>query len=104
MATDPTTTGGCLCGKIRYRMTGPVLMCVACHCKNCQRQAGSALSVVIGLDEDAIEITGTVKTYRDKGENRRGCVAPVLRRLRLACVHYCGCGAGGEIHQSGHAR
>ena len=68
MAIDPTTTGGCLCGKVRYRMTGPVRMCVACHCKNCQRQAGSALSVVIGLDEDAIEITGTVKTYRDKGE------------------------------------
>ena len=25
-------TGGCLCGSIRYEITGPILRSYACHC------------------------------------------------------------------------
>jgi hypothetical protein len=44
-----TITGGCLCGSVRYTCEAEPLLCVTCHCKNCQRQAGSALSVIIGV-------------------------------------------------------
>jgi len=62
-------TGGCLCGQVRYELTADPLMCVTCHCKNCQRQAGSALSIIIGVPEGTIERTGEVKTYNDTGDS-----------------------------------
>ena len=30
------TTGGCLCGKIRYSVSQPVEKIIACHCTHCQ--------------------------------------------------------------------
>ena len=84
-----TKTGGCLCGQIRYTLSAEPKVCVTCHCKNCQRQAGTALSVIIGVPEDAVEITGQVKTYNDTGDSgasvRRqfcgDCGSPVFTRL-----------------------
>lgn len=81
--------GGCLCGAIRYSFDAEPQVCVTCHCKNCQRQAGTALSVIIGVAEDAVEITGDVKTYNDTGDSgatvRRqfcgNCGSPVFTRL-----------------------
>jgi predicted GNAT family N-acyltransferase len=36
--------GGCQCGAVRYRTSGPVLSHVVCHCQSCRRTTG-ALSV-----------------------------------------------------------
>ena len=44
-----TTTGGCLCGAVRYEIEGDPLLSAVCHCRNCQKQAGSAMSVLIGV-------------------------------------------------------
>ncbi len=84
-----STTGGCLCGQIRYTLNAEPPVCVTCHCKNCQRQAGTALSIIIGVPEDAVEIIGEVKTYNDTGDSgaivRRqfcgNCGSPVFTRL-----------------------
>jgi hypothetical protein len=62
-------TGGCLCGNVRYELTTDPLMCVTCHCKNCQRQAGSALSIIIGVPQGSVEVQGEVKTYNDTGDS-----------------------------------
>jgi ribosomal protein S18 acetylase RimI-like enzyme len=35
------TTGGCLCGAIRYRAAAPPLEVVHCHCSLCRRQSGA---------------------------------------------------------------
>ena len=37
-------TGGCLCGQVRYETKAEPMMTGVCHCKNCQKQAGSAFS------------------------------------------------------------
>ncbi len=89
MSETAHKTGGCLCGQIRYTMTAEPQVCVTCHCKNCQKQAGTALSIIIGVPEDAVEITGEVKTYNDTGDSgatvRRQfcgtCGSPVFTRL-----------------------
>ena len=81
--------GGCLCGKVRYSFDGDPLMCVTCHCKNCQKQAGSALSIIIGVEETALDIEGDVKTYEDTGDSGASvyrqfcdtCGSPVFTRL-----------------------
>jgi len=39
-------TGQCLCGIITYELKNPPEMTRVCHCKNCQRQAGSAFSLL----------------------------------------------------------
>ena len=74
-------TGGCLCDKVRYEMTTEPLMCVTCHCKNCQRQAGSVLSVIVGLPRDGITITGETATYEDSSESGN----KVLRKFCPKC-------------------
>jgi len=42
MAEENTVTeGGCLCGKVRYRVKGPLRDVVNCHCTMCQRLHGN---------------------------------------------------------------
>jgi hypothetical protein len=38
-------TGGCACGRYRYRVAGPPRTLYACHCTACQRQTGSAFGM-----------------------------------------------------------
>lgn len=64
-----TISGGCLCGAVRYTIDQPPAMQFVCHCKNCQRQAGSAYSVIIGVPDDQLHITGTPAAYVDHGDS-----------------------------------
>jgi hypothetical protein len=59
--------GGCLCGAVRYEADWPPLAQMTCSCRNCQKQAGSALSVVLMFARDAVRVTGTLRTYDDRG-------------------------------------
>ena len=33
-------TGGCLCGAVKYQVTGVLRPVVACHCTQCQKTSG----------------------------------------------------------------
>ena len=33
-------TGGCHCGAVRFRVTGPIGKILVCHCSDCRRMAG----------------------------------------------------------------
>jgi hypothetical protein len=35
-----THAGGCLCGAVRYRVTGPLRDVIVCHCSVCRRTHG----------------------------------------------------------------
>ncbi len=37
-------TGGCLCGAVRYEITGPFQSASYCHCTRCQRRTGTGSS------------------------------------------------------------
>jgi len=56
-ASDKMHTGGCLCGAIRYQVSGPPLRAMICHCGQCRRQSGSALPTVIAWPRDKFAIT-----------------------------------------------
>ncbi|MEO0499952.1 MAG: GFA family protein [Pseudomonadota bacterium] len=62
-------TGRCLCGAISYRIEGEPAMALACHCKNCQRQAGTALSTIIGVPAAMVAVEGTPRMFLDKGDS-----------------------------------
>lgn len=78
--------GGCLCGKVRYKVAWPPLAVVTCSCRNCQKQSGSALSVVGMSRRGDLAVTGTLTTYEDKGDSGKAvyrqfcahCGSPVL--------------------------
>jgi hypothetical protein len=57
--------GGCLCGAIRYRVTGSPLYSVVCHCASC-RKAAAAPSVAWQTYARAhfVILSGTPRIYR----------------------------------------
>lgn len=73
--------GGCLCGKIRYVSKAEPVMTAICHCKNCQKQAGSAFSIIVGVPKSALSVTGTLKTFNDSGSSGK----PVHRNFCPDC-------------------
>jgi hypothetical protein len=67
MTTAETRTGGCLCGKVRYQVPAEPLATVICHCRNCQKQAGSALSVVTVFPRSELKLEGELTIFEDRG-------------------------------------
>lgn len=37
--------GGCACGAVRYRLTAAPMFVHCCHCRDCQRQTGTAFAL-----------------------------------------------------------
>lgn len=74
-------TGGCLCGQVRFAMEGEPAATAVCHCRNCQLQAGSAMSIVVLTKLDNVSHTGDLKNYQDKGDSGNG----VLRQFCPNC-------------------
>jgi len=58
-------TGGCVCGSVRYSISGEPKRITICHCLWCQRRTGSAFGVEVVFDESQITITGdSLSSYR----------------------------------------
>lgn len=52
-------TGSCLCGAVRFRITGPLRAVVGCHCTQCRKQTGHYMPA-----------TGTLLKYFELVEDR----------------------------------
>jgi len=77
-------TGGCLCGRVRYTVTGEPAFSGLCHCRNCQRYTGSAFEALIAFPAASVSVQGELETYDDTGDSGQ----PVHR-------HFCpNCGSG----------
>jgi hypothetical protein len=48
--------GGCTCGAVRYRMSGPPLIVHCCHCTWCQRETGSAFALNAYIEADRVTL------------------------------------------------
>jgi hypothetical protein len=79
--------GGCACGAIRYCYEGEPLFAMNCHCRDCQRETGSAYAAVLGVPAATFKVTeGSPKFFdliADSGNTtRRGfcadCGSPVF--------------------------
>jgi len=51
-----TYTGSCFCGAIRYRLESGPMFVHCCHCRDCQRQTGSAFAVNAIIETDRITV------------------------------------------------
>ena len=49
-------TGGCLCGKVRFEITKPLLFAGYCHCTRCQKRTGTAAAVSARLAPGSLRL------------------------------------------------
>lgn len=64
-------SGGCLCGQVRYTVTGPLRPVIACHCTQCRKTSGNFVTAT-SARRDCIEIIGDVTWYESSRKIRRG--------------------------------
>ena len=65
----PKIQGGCLCGAVRYSSDADPIVTAVCHCADCQRQTGTAFSIVIGVPADGFRVEGSPAGYTTTGED-----------------------------------
>lgn len=65
--------GGCRCGQVRFLISAPPIITMACHCTGCQRMTGSAYSLTVMIPSQGFSVM--------KGE-------PVIGGLHGPTRHY----------------
>ena len=66
-----TQSGGCLCGAVTYKTSGPLRPVVACHCAQCRKSSGNYVTAT-SVARDQIEIIGEPVWYVSSDTARRG--------------------------------
>ncbi len=49
--------GGCLCGRIRYRLNAEPLHAAHCHCSQCRRASGAPFLIWVAFPADSFAFT-----------------------------------------------
>ena|SRR5690348_10315451 len=49
--------GGCRCGQVRFRVSAPPMVTMACHCRGCQQMTASAFSLTAVVPSEGFEVT-----------------------------------------------
>ena len=67
------TTGGCLCGGVRYRVMGPLRAIVYCHCSQCRRTSGHFVAATaVAKDALAIDADNNLEWFASSEYASRG--------------------------------
>lgn len=61
--------GGCLCGEVRYEISGAPLVTAVCHCKSCQRSSGAAFSINVIVAGPNLSLHGATKFFEERAES-----------------------------------
>ncbi len=68
----PSTDGGCLCGAIRYRLTGRPHDSVVCHCATCRRATSTPTVAWLTVTRSQLAfLAGEPTAYRSSPAVRR---------------------------------
>jgi hypothetical protein len=74
--TQATYAGGCLCGAVRYEITGAVSNPCFCHCTTCRRATGAPMVPWGTFAREAVRIVhGRLSEFRSSGQVARGFCA-----------------------------
>jgi hypothetical protein len=70
---DEQLEGGCICGAVRFRATGKPKGVFWCHCQSCRRHSGAPVSVFVGLEHTAYQVTkGEITKFASSHRTTRG--------------------------------
>ena len=53
--SDGSAEGGCLCGSVRYRVSGEPVAATLCHCRSCRRASGGTNVAWAVFEKSAFE-------------------------------------------------
>jgi len=80
-------TGGCLCGAVRFEISGPIRNIVYCHCSRCRKAQGSAFAsngIVQASDFNILAGANALTAYESTpGQTKyfcKTCGSPILSR------------------------
>lgn len=76
MSESTQHEGGCLCGRLRYRISGTIDSIGHCHCTMCRRAHGAVAVTWITLKAEQFTFTsGKPKVYHSSEEAKRAFCA-----------------------------
>lgn len=65
-----TFTGGCLCGAIRYEVTGEPVRAQICHCDDCRRSTGASCATNVFVHTSDLKVTkGEPRIFKHKADS-----------------------------------
>ena len=66
-----TLSGGCLCGNVRYVISGEINPYIqfTCHCRDCQQVTGAGHARSMGVDKSQVSWSSAPKVYQLQHEN-----------------------------------
>lgn len=68
--------GGCLCGAVRFAVTGTPISVAWCHCQSCRKHSGAPVSVFLAVGRADYEITrGEITRFNSSPGRWRGFCA-----------------------------
>ena len=71
-----TLAGGCLCGGVRYEVTGALRPVIACHCRQCRRWSGNFVAATQARTADLVLTQAeTLAWYCSSDQAERGFCA-----------------------------
>ena len=74
--------GGCLCGAIRYQSESKPSRMVASDCRHCQKHAGTAIAISVGIPERTLRVRGLMPSVY---EDIRSSGSVILRSFCPEC-------------------
>lgn len=60
--------GNCLCGSVKYEVTGKSHLSFLCQCRQCQKITGSGHSAEFVVPEKMVSLSGELKSYEMKSD------------------------------------
>lgn len=70
-------TGSCLCGGVRFSLTGPIAPIQICHCMQCRKAQGTAIATNVPVDESTFRL--------DQGDELLSSYESSPGKLRVFC-------------------
>lgn len=97
--------GGCVCGRIRYRLKARPMVVHCCHCRWCQRESGASFALNAVIETAQVELLGDAPERCDV-PTISGRVQSIFRcpSCKIAVwSHYPQAGAASSFIRVGHA-
>ena len=76
-----TITGGCLCGAVRYKITGDLIFSGKCYCEDCRKSGSTGHSSVLAVPEPSVSLTGKLTEFKKAGSSGQ----PITRKFCPTC-------------------
>ena len=82
-----TITGGCLCGKVRYRIEAEPITTRVCWCRDCQYLGAGSGTVNVAFPSEKVHIEGLLGDYASTASAATSPIAVSVPRAERRSRH-----------------